>query len=377
MIQKEYIGFGSIGELEFVLAEYSAKRIFLVTAHDSYELSGAKGNLDKIFAGCQVQRFYDFSSNPKIEDVNKGLEAFKKIRPDVVIGVGGGSVIDMAKLINFFASNELEPSEYLKNPESKINISRPLIAIPTTAGSGSEATAFAVLYIDKEKFSIDNEFVLPDVAIVDPDLTTSLPEYITAVTGMDALCQAIESYWCINSTDESKEFAKKAIELVMKNLKTAVNNPDRNSRLAMARAANLAGKAINITKTTAPHAISYPLTSYFGIAHGHAVALTLPAMLEYNAAVTDEDLLDNRGCDYVKKTINEIANILGCKNVDEAKEKITKLMENIGLETGLSKIKTKKDIVATICDGFNQARAANNPRKVTKQALREILRAVR
>ncbi|MCK5473164.1 MAG: phosphonoacetaldehyde reductase, partial [Planctomycetes bacterium] len=258
MIQKEYIGFGSIGELEFVLAEYSAKRIFLVTAHDSYELSGAKGNLDKIFAGCQVQRFYDFSSNPKIEDVNKGLEAFKKIRPDVVIGVGGGSVIDMAKLINFFASNELEPSEYLKNPESKINISRPLIAIPTTAGSGSEATAFAVLYIDKEKFSIDNEFVLPDVAIVDPDLTTSLPEYITAVTGMDALCQAIESYWCINSTDESKEFAKKAIELVMKNLKTAVNNPDRNSRLAMAKAANLAGKAINITKTTAPHAISYP-----------------------------------------------------------------------------------------------------------------------
>jgi len=372
--QKEYIGFESLKQLGSVLNEFSAKRVFLVTGKDSYFSSGAKKHLADFLAGCEVTRFFDFSSNPKAKDVKKGIELFGQVQPDTVIAVGGGSVIDIAKLVNFFATNGLEPVEYFKTTKDKLSKSKPLVAIPTTAGSGSEATSFAVLYIDKEKFSVDSEFILPDVAIVDPALTMSLPKYVTATTGMDALCQAVESYWSINSNDESKKYAKEAIELAMANLATVVNNATKSARLAMAKAANLAGKAINITRTTAPHAISYPLTSHFGIAHGHAVALTLPAMLEYNAKVNDEDLQDNRGCKYVRKTINEIAEVLGQSDLDSVKEMLAILMKSIGLKARLSELGVNSSAdVGIIISGFNTERAANNPHKVTKQALRKIL----
>ena len=374
MKQKEYIGFESLKQLGSVLNEFSAKRVFLVTGKDSYFSSGAKKHLADFLAGCEVTRFFDFSSNPKAKDVKKGIELFGQVQPDTVIAVGGGSVIDIAKLVNFFATNGLEPVEYFKTTKDKLSKSKPLVAIPTTAGSGSEATSFAVLYIDKEKFSVDSEFILPDVAIVDPALTMSLPKYVTATTGMDALCQAVESYWSINSNDESKKYAKEAIELAMANLATVVNNATKSARLAMAKAANLAGKAINITRTTAPHAISYPLTSHFGIAHGHAVALTLPAMLEYNAKVNDEDLQDNRGCKYVRKTINEIAEVLGQSDLDSVKEMLAILMKSIGLKARLSELGVNSSAdVGIIISGFNTERAANNPHKVTKQALRKIL----
>ncbi len=377
MKQEEYIGFESLKQLGLILSELSSKRIFLVTGKDSYFSSGAEKYLADFLADCEVTRFFDFSSNPKAEDVKKGIELFGQVQPDTVIAVGGGSVIDIAKLVNLFAANDLEPVEYLNSAKTNIKKPKPLIAIPTTAGSGSEATSFAVLYVDKEKFSVDNEFILPDVAIVDPALTMSLPEYVTATTGMDALSQAVESYWSINSNDESKKYAREAIELAMANLATAVNDATKPARLAMAKAANLAGKAINITRTTVPHAISYPLTSYFGIPHGHAVALTLPAILEYNAGVSDEDVLDSKGCAYVRKTIDEIVGFLGQSDVKGAKEAIVNLMQEIGLERRLSVLGVQKeDVEIIIKNGFNPDRVKNNPRKLTRRALVEILEKV-
>ena len=378
MKQKEYIGFESLKQLDLVLNELSVKRIFLVTGRDSYSSCGAENYLAGHLADYAVTRFWDFSSNPKAQDVSKGIELFKEIRPDVVIAVGGGSVVDIAKLVNFFATNSLEPIEYLDASKSNIRKPMPLIAIPTTADSGSEATRSSVLYVGKEKFSVDNEFVLPDVAIVDPALTMSLPKYVTATTGMDALCQAVESYWSINSNDESKKFAKQAIELIMDNLATAVNAPNSSARLAMAKADNLGGKAINITRTTAPHAISYPLTSYFGIAHGHAVGLTLASMLEYNAGVNDKDVLDSRGCKYVQRTLNEVTGFFGQANIADAKETINDLMSNIGLETKLGRlgVKSHRDLDIIIANSDNSDRIINNPRKVTKESLREILEMI-
>lgn len=377
MKQREYIGFESIKQLGSVLNELLSKRIFLVTGKASYSSSGAEKHLSEILGDYEIVRFFNFSSNPKIEDVEKGIELFCQLNPDAVIAIGGGSVIDTAKLVNFFSSNNLNPAVFFKTKKVNIRKPKPIIAIPTTAGAGSEATHFAVLYIDKKKFSVDNEFILPDVAIVDPCLTMSLPKYVTAVTGMDALSQAIESYWSINSNDESKKFARGAIKLIMDNLVIAVNEATSSARLAMAKAAHLAGKAINITRTTAPHAISYPLTAYFGISHGHAVALTLPAILEYNAAVTQEDLQDSRGYEYVKKTISEIASFLGQSNVAGAKEVLIKLMNQIGLQTCLGRLGVSSiEDIETIVSGFNPDRAANNPRRLNKQALRKILRTV-
>ena len=380
MTQKECIGFGAIDSLKSILVDFSAKKIFLVIGKISYSKCGAKKCLDRILADYEVKTFSEFDRNPKIEDLNKGIEAFSQVRGDVVIALGGGSVIDMAKMINFFGSNELDPKVYVTEKKADANIEKgkPLIAIPTTAGTGSEATHFAVLYIQHKKFSATHNHILPDVAIVDPQFTMSLPPKITASSGMDALSQAVESYWCINSDDESKGYAKESIELILPNLPVVVNSPTESSRSMMAEAAHLAGKAINITKTTAPHAVSYPLTSFFGIPHGHAVGLTLSSFLVYNFNVTSHDTLDQRGCDYVKKSVCEIAGFLGQNSVAQSKQKIDDLMHEIGLETRLSSlgIESKEDIEVIIENGFNPERVKNNPRRLTEETLRAILYSV-
>jgi alcohol dehydrogenase class IV len=375
MKQQEHIGFESINQLRPILSSLGARRIFLVTGKDSYDTCGAAEQLNRILSGCEIERFCDFRSSPKLEDTVRGIEAFRRNRWDAIVAVGGGSVIDMAKLINFFACNDIEPLVYFKQKGFRGRRDKPLVAVPTTAGSGSETTQFAVVYFGNEKRSVDDVAVLPDAAIVDPSLTMSLPRYITACTGMDALAQAVESYWSIWSNEESRAYAKASIELCRDNLEKAVNGPDASSRLAMAKAAHLSGKAINITRTTAPHAISYPLTSYFGIPHGHAVGLTLAPMLEYISGVCRNDVTDMRGYECVRKTTDEIAAMLGAKDVPKAAEKIQKLMETIELQTKLSPLSVKSEMdIETIVDNcLKHGRTKNNPRKVTREGLKEIL----
>ena len=294
---------------------------------------------------------------------------------DFVIAVGGGSVIDIAKSINILSVQTESPEKYIKGELKINNKGKNLVAIPTTSGSGSEATHFAVVYIDKIKLSLEHkEYMLPDYSIVDPQLTMSLPKKITASTGMDALCQGIESFWCVNSTDESKTYAREAIKLAISNLKEAVNNPSKNSRKSMSKAAYLAGKAINISKTTAPHAVSYPITSYFKVSHGHAVAITLPYFIPFNSKITEKDILDKRGVNYVKETLKELLAILDTKTEEEAQNKILNLMQDIGLDTNL-KI-GKKSIEIIIKNGFDPQRIKNNPRLLTEENLREILKNI-
>ena len=379
MRQKEYIGAGTVTNLKGILSEHNPSSIFLVTGRASYGKSGAKSALGSILKNYNVVHFFDLEVNPKIEYVEKGLKIFKENNCDFVIAVGGGSVIDTAKLINVFSVNTGEPIDYIgdkKNIETK---GKPSVAIPTTSGSGSETTQFAVVNVSKKKRSLTHEFIIPDYAIVDSRLTTSLPKYQTACTGMDALGQAIESYWCVNSTEESKKYAAEAIKLAMENLTGAVNNPSEKSRGGMAKAAFLAGKAINISKTTSCHAISYPITSYFNIPHGHAVALTLAQMLVYNSNVSEEDILDKRGEDYVKNTIKEIVNLIGADNVWGASEKIINLMGEIGLGVKLGELGIKSDgyIEIIVKNGFNPDRVNNNPRRLTEKALRNILEEIR
>jgi alcohol dehydrogenase class IV len=373
--QKEITGHGSIRELRTILSSLSAKRVFLVSDKQSHEACGAKEALQWLSSCCAVVEFSEFEPNPRIEDVQRGITAFRQENVDCVLAVGGGSVIDMAKLVNFFSCKGLDPRTLARQEQIATQEGKLLIAVPTTSGTGSEATHFAVLYKGKEKLSIAHETILPDVAIVDPALSMSLPPYTTAASGMDALSQAIESYWSIHSTENSKEFSKRAIAWILPNIVVATREPTPAARLAMAEAAHLAGKAINITKTTAPHAISYPITSYFGIAHGHAVALTLPSILEYNGAVAREDVLDPRGASYARGTIMEIVEQLGAKDIASARGQLEHLMDRIGLERRLSAlgIKSEEDIDLIIRNGFNPERVRNNPRLLTKTALREIL----
>ena len=361
MKQKEYFGSNSINRLANILKDEKIKNVFLVTGKKSFELCGAQVNLFKM-SDCSFTRFYDFSPNPKLEEIENGFDLFKKKDCDGIIGIGGGSAIDVAKSIKLFHYNETGKRVLL-------------VAVPTTAGSGSEATHFIVYYKGKEKQSKgDPEITLPDYVICDPELTSSLPKKIAASTGMDALTHAIESYWSINSTGESKDLASKAIKLILNNLEKVVNSPSNKSRENMIRAANFSGKAINLTKTTACHSIAYPITSYFGIPHGHAAILTLAEILVYNSECIDENCNDSRGAEYVKRTIDEITKMLETENVTEAYKRITNLMKSTGLKTRLSDLGINpRDVEIIIQNGFTLERVKNNPRLLTKENLRKIL----
>lgn len=376
---KEYFGIGSLEQVRPILAAENPQSIFLVHGRVSYRQSGAGQILGPLLQNYAVTPFTDFSSNAKIEDVEKGIVLFQQNNCDFIIAVGGGSALDIAKAVALLADHPERAENYILKRALLHPRTTPLLAIPTTAGTGSEATHFAAIYIDKTKYSLAHPDLIPDYAIIDPSLTFSLPPYQTACTGMDALSQAIESYWSVHSTDESKQYAAEAIILAVSHLENAVLTPSSESRIALAKAANLAGKAINISFTTACHAISYPITSYFNVPHGHAVALTLPEMIVYNSELTEKDCSDQRGIAYVRSILGDICRAFGVLSPKEFKIRIEQLLNSIGLERRLSLLGVGSDenIEIILKKGFNPERMGNNPRVVTEPELKKMLSRIK
>lgn len=363
MVQETYLGENSISNLRNVVDRISPNSIFLLTGKKSYELCGAKAIIEDILSDYKCVVFSDFEENPKLEDVARGIELIKENNCDLIISVGGGSVIDMAKLVK-----ALENSNDYSNAIKKsvvIDSEKKLIAIPTTSGTGSEATHFAVVYIDKVKYSLAHSSILPNVTINDPIFTYSLPEYLTAIVGLDAFAQAIESLWSVNSTKESIVDSKESISLIWSSLRAAVKG-DLKAKTLMSRASYLAGRAINITKTTAPHAMSYSFTSYNNLPHGHAVAMTLPFFLEYNYFVTESDCNDKRGVAQVMRIYNDLFNILEVTCIQDARSKVEAFIADIGIELKLDKLEMTVKDVAFALDNINLERLTNNPRIVSK-----------
>lgn len=349
--------FGDAGAADYLkkmLCERGFKKILFVTGKESFSKSGAEQFLFK--AGAEVQfRFSEFDPNPTCEDLLDGLRLFETVHPDCIVAAGGGSVMDMAKLINFFGVSKINPAEYLDEPtQSKPDADLlPCIAMPTTAGTGSEATHFSVLYKDHVKYSVADSRMVPDTVILCPSLTESMSSYQTACTGMDALAQGMESWWAIGATDESRKYAQKAVRLAGAYLERAVNNPDIEIRKKMQGAAYWAGRAINISKTTLCHALSYVLTSYYGYPHGHAVSVFLPEIYKVHleVGVVPERLSSQFGG-------------------NDAVEKLRELSQTIGL--GLKEPLGYAD-VHRVGSGVNSERLENNPLKVSPEQLIDIV----
>lgn len=360
-------------DLKNLIGENSANRIFLVTGKSSYEHSGAKKFIESSLTGYDLVRFSEFEQNPKYEDAIIGTRVFQESKSDIIIAIGGGSVIDMAKLINAFAANpEQEGLAIVKDSNLITKKGKYMVAIPTTSGTGSEATHFAVVYHEKRKYSVANESLLPDTVGLNFIFTMSQSKYLTACAGLDALSQAIESYWSVRATPESKKYAELAIRLLVENLPNAVNVPDQENHRAILKGAHMAGKAINISKTTAPHAVSYTFTTYYSIPHGHAVFLTLPEFFEYNFNVSKKDVNDSHGVEYVKKSIEDLYRFFGVRSAREGKHFLMDFAKRIGVELSLEKlgIKNYKEMVV---NNVNLERLGNNPRKVSKNDLGELL----
>jgi alcohol dehydrogenase len=372
--KKIFIGINSIEKVNEIIKSVNASSVLLVTGKQSYISSNAKSKLDKILSNIYTKIFNKFEVNPKIEDVFTGVKIIHKTKFDLIIAIGGGSVIDMAKLINILAvQKDSNLVKYIHNSSIITEKGLPLVAIPTTAGTGSEATHFSVVYIDSIKYSLAHSFMLPDYAIVDAELSYNLPPYITASSGIDALSQAIESYWSIKSTKESKNFSSIAIVLILEALQDAVKG-NKRARIIMSRASYIAGKAINITTTTAPHAISYPITTYYGLQHGHAVALTLGCFFEINYNFIDVDVVDCRGAEYVRNTMKELYSMFGAKSASECRLKWNNLMDSLELERNLNNFKIKSEYkIDKIINNVDLKRLSNNPVRVSESDLKKCL----
>lgn len=278
--------------------------------------------------------FNDYQPNPLYENVQAGVKVFREEQCDAIIAVGGGSAMDVAKCIKLYSNlpgngenGSWLTAEYVPNDV-------PFLAMPTTAGTGSEATRYAVIYYDGKKQSVTSESFIPGTVLMDPNTLITLPAYQKKATMCDALCHAIESFWSVNSTEESKEYSKGAIQGVLENMDGYLGNTEEGNA-GMLRAAHIAGKAINITQTTAGHAMCYKITSLFRSAHGHAAMLCDRVIFSWMIENTDK-CIDPRGEAYLKDTLDIIGEAMGCEDAKAGAAKLAYLFEKLELEVPIA-----------------------------------------
>lgn len=351
--------------LDNFFSQNGYKKIFLVcdSAFKFLNLSKYFENIEERLE-LKLITFDDFQPNPLYESVVKGVNLFNENNCDCIVAVGGGSTIDVAKCIKLYSN--MNPDEnYLKQTIVPNNI--PFLAVPTTAGTGSEATRYAVIYFNGEKQSVADYSAIPSTILFDTSALKTLPEYQKKSTMLDALCHSIESFWSVNSTDESKQYATKSIQMIFDNVDAYLANEDSGNS-NMLQAANYAGKAINITQTTAGHAMCYKLTSLYKIAHGHAASLCVAKLWPFMIANTKK-CIDPRGTDYLDDVFNDIAKVMNCNNSMDAVNKYNSLLAKLNLPNPEVTNTSDFDILKK---SVNPVRLKNNPVELTENTLDDL-----
>jgi alcohol dehydrogenase class IV len=361
--------FSGISHLSGILERTHCGKLFLVV-DSSYPFLNIKEYVEALPVAGKVF-FSGFTPNPLYEQVCKGVELFKTTSCDAILAVGGGSAIDVAKCIKLAVLAEegdkalIPPlvSQLLPIEGSRI----PFIAIPTTAGTGSESTHNAVMYYEGAKQTVTNDGVLPDYAVLEPSVLKTLPLYQKKCTMMDALCQGIESWWSVNSTDKSKEYSQKAVQLIMANWKKYIFENDDEAAAQIMKAANYSGRAINIAQTTAAHAMSYKITSMYGLPHGHAVAVCLPEIWEYMLSHMNQ-VKDLRGESYLKKVFSDISLAMAVESVATAISTFRQMMRDMELVN--PEFENKELECSILSHSVNPIRLNNNPVKLSSVVIR-------
>lgn len=351
-----------------------ATKVFVV-CDSSFPFLNIKSDIENM--GKPHVLFSDFTPNPLYEQVCKGIDLFQINKCDSILAVGGGSAIDVAKCIKLAvlakeSNASLIPplvSTRVECDGSKISF----VAIPTTAGTGSESTHNAVMYYEGAKQTVTNDGVLPDYAILEPSVLKTLPLYQKKCTMMDALCQGIESWWSVNSTEESYEYSRKAIELIMVNWRKYIFENDDEAAAQIMLAANYGGRAINITATTAAHAMSYKITSIYNLPHGHAVAVGLPEIWAYMLVNMDK-CIDVRGVDYLNGIFESISETMGCNTPVEAIDMFRQMMREIELNNPVAV--NKEEELKVLSTSVNPIRLKNNPIRIDEASALQLYRKI-
>jgi len=347
----------------------SFKKIFVLCGKKSFVNSGAE-NLLKNISNKEIKLFYKKSEIPILKELIEIIKDIKKFKPDLFLAIGGGAVIDYAKIANVVDIRS-DLAELIVNytyPFKKKYTK--LAVIPTTAGSGAEVTSNAVIYVDGIKHSFESELLIPDHFFLVPEFLISAPNKIKASSGFDAIAQALESLVSRKSNDKSVEYASKSLRVSVNSFISFINDPNMKNATEMSIASNLAGKAISISKTTAPHASSYPFTSLFNISHGHAVSLFFEKFFKFNYENIDksETSFD------LNERFNLIFKLFDVPDINSFNSKISLIKKQAKLEDDLTKfnidiIKSSEDVLK----GINLLRLGNNPVKIDGKDIFNII----
>ena len=346
------------------------KKIFVLCGKKSFVTSGAEIFFKELLNKKETKLFYKNSELPILEELIDIINAIKDFKPDLIFAIGGGAVIDYAKIANVVEVRDdladliVNYSYPFKNKYTKLAV------IPTTAGSGAEVTSNAVIYVDGIKHSFESEILLPDNFFLIPEFLISAPNKIKASSGFDAIAQALESLVSKKSNDQSVEYALRSLRISTNSYISFLNEPNLKNATEMSIASNLAGKAISISKTTAPHAASYPFTSLFNISHGHAVGLFFESFFKFNF-----DNLNRSETSFdLKKRFDLIFDLFAVKNINDFNSKITLIKQQAKLEDNLETLNIDiKQSSEKIIKGINLLRLGNNPVKIDGKDIFNII----
>lgn len=343
------------------------KRALLVTGCSAMRKSGVLDRVGAIMksAGVEFSLFDRVESDPSLETVNEGIEFIQRERCDVVIGLGGGSAIDVAKAIASIVKQPGTVWEYHRGKKIEKE-GLPFIAVSTTAGTGAEITNNSVL-MDREKLvkkSIRSPHMIAKVALVDPELTLSIPSRITAYTGMDAFVQALESYVTKTSNPITDTLALQAIEVIFHNLPKAVQEGGNiEVREKIALGSLLSAMAFSNSGLGAVHGLAHPIGAHFGVPHGLACAVLLPHVVGFNLKVRYEKF-------------SQIAEKIGVEKTENLPCIMKKFLQRIGIPLDFRDYEITETDFSTIIAESRSSSMSKNPRQVSDEDLREILRRV-
>ena len=370
--QTSFHGAGAINEIAAEVKIRGLKKALVCSDPDLIKFN-VTTKVTKVLedAGLEYELYSDIKPNPTIQNVQHGVEAFKKAAADYIIAIGGGSSMDTSKAIGIIIANpEFEDVRSLEGTAPTKNPCVPIIAVPTTAGTAAEVTInYVITDVEKKrKFVCVDPHDMPVIAVVDPEMMSSMPKGLTASTGMDALTHAIEGYTTKAAWEMTDMFHLKAIELISKSLRSAVAN-EKEGREGMALGQYIAGMGFSNVGLGIAHSMAHTLGAVYDTPHGVACAMMLPIVMEYNADCTGEKY-------------REIARAMGVKGVDDmsveeyrkaAVDAVQKLSVDVGIPTKLEALK-EEDLQFLAESAHADACAPGNPKDASVEDLKALFR---
>ncbi len=369
-----YHGKGAIGEIVPVAQAKGFKQVFVCTDPDLLKFGVAQkvtGLLDKADIAYTV--YSGIKPNPTIENVKDGVAAFKAAGADSIITIGGGSAMDTAKAIGIIIANpEFADVRSLEGVAPTKNHAVPTIAVPTTAGTAAEVTInYVITDVEKErKFVCVDEHDIPEVAVIDPEMMSSMPKGLTASTGMDALTHAIEGFTTKAAWEMTDMFHLEAIRLIAKHLRGAVENKPED-REGMALAQYVAGMGFSNVGLGIAHSIAHTLGAHYDTPHGVACAMMLPIVMEYNKEYTGEKYKDIA----VAMGVKGVENMTVDEYRNAAVEAVRRLSADVGIPDKNDKVR-EEDLDILAADAFADACRPGNPRETSVEELKELYRKI-